>query len=82
VGCVEGVKYYFVYSVLLKTIESWSGSLLSALLNVPDPGIIAGLGASVDVVDRHTPGLLLESRLPLQLLLVLYFAPLDIIRTK
>ncbi|CAL3970262.1 unnamed protein product [Diplocarpon coronariae] len=66
----------FVYNLLLQTLEKWSRGLLSALLNVPDPEISAGLIGStypwaslgVAIAAAATAGVIL--------------APLDLIRTK
>ncbi len=66
----------FVYNLLLQAVEKWSRGLISALLNVPDPEISAGLIGStypwaslgVAVAAAATAGIIL--------------APLDLIRTK
>ncbi|KAH6707511.1 mitochondrial fusion protein-like protein [Leptodontidium sp. MPI-SDFR-AT-0119] len=66
----------FVYGFLLQTLEKWSRGLISALLNVPDPEISAGLIGStypwaslaVAVAAAASAGIIL--------------APLDLIRTK
>ncbi|KAL2062687.1 hypothetical protein VTL71DRAFT_5759 [Oculimacula yallundae] len=66
----------FVYGFLLQTLEKWSRGLISALLNIPDPEMSAGLiGATypwaslaVAVTAAASAGIIL--------------APLDLIRTK
>jgi fusion and transport protein UGO1 len=81
-GVWKGSNATFVYTVLLKTTESWSRSLLAALLNVPDPGIIAGLGTGVDVVDSPYPWASLGVAVGAAAMAGLILAPLDIVRTK
>ncbi|KAJ9639986.1 hypothetical protein H2199_006219 [Coniosporium tulheliwenetii] len=59
-GVWKGTNATFVYNVLFKTIESWTRSLLAALLNVSDPGLLAGntsgFGAGgLDVIDSASP---------------------------
>lgn len=72
----------FVYGVLFKTIESWSRGLLAALLNVPDPGVIAGLGAAVDVGESQYPWASLGVAVAAAAAAGVLLAPLDIVRTK
>lgn len=83
-GTWKGSNATFVYSVLLKTTETWSRSFLSALLNVPDPGMIAGLGVGVgvDVVDSPYPWASLGVAVGAAAMAALILAPLDIVRTK
>ncbi|RDW88319.1 hypothetical protein BP6252_00351 [Coleophoma cylindrospora] len=72
----------FFYSILLKTIEGWSRGLLSAVFNVPDPGAISGLGASVEVIDTQYPWASLAVAVGAAAMAGVILAPLDIIRTK
>ncbi|KAI9729486.1 MAG: mitochondrial fusion and transport protein ugo1 [Claussenomyces sp. TS43310] len=72
----------FIYSVLFKTTESWSRSLLAALANVPDPGVIAGLGVPIDIVDSTHPWASLAVAVAAAAMAGVILAPLDIIRTK
>jgi fusion and transport protein UGO1 len=72
----------FVYSVLLKTIESWTRGVLAAVMNVPDPGIIAGLGAAADVAETAYPWASLGVAVVAAATAALLLAPLDIVRTK
>lgn len=72
----------FFYSILLKTIEGWSRGLLSAIFNVPDPGSVVGLGASVEVIDTQYPWASLAVAVGAAAMAGVILAPLDIIRTK
>ncbi len=82
-GVWKGANATFVYSVLLKTIESWTRSLLAALLNAPDPGLLPRVGVGgVNVADSSSPltslGIVVAAAGIAGVLLV----PLDIIRTR
>ncbi|KAH8805829.1 mitochondrial fusion protein-like protein [Xylogone sp. PMI_703] len=81
-GVWKGTNATFVYSILLKTIESWSRSMLSALFNVPDPSVMAGLGMSTDVLDAPYPWATLGVAVGAAAAAGLILAPLDIIRTR
>ncbi len=72
----------FLYSVLFKTIENWSRSALAALINVPDPGMIGGLGISADVLDSPYPWVSFGMTVAAATIAGLVLAPLDIVRTK
>jgi fusion and transport protein UGO1 len=72
----------FIYSVLLKTVESWSRSFLAAVVNVPDPGLIAGLGVVIDVADSSYPWASLGVYVAAAAMAGVILAPLDIVRTK
>ncbi|KAK5167312.1 hypothetical protein LTR04_007246 [Oleoguttula sp. CCFEE 6159] len=90
-GVWKGTNATFVYSVLLKTIESWTRSLLSALLNLPDPGLLVGsVGAGadglgvggLDIVDSPSPLASLGIAVAAAGIAGLVLAPLDIVRTR
>lgn len=72
----------FIYSVLFKTTESWSRSLLAALMNVPDPGAISGLGSPLDVMDAIYPMASLGVAIAAAAMAGVILAPLDVVRTK
>lgn len=81
-GVWKGSNATFIYSVLFKTVETWSRSLIAAIFNVPDPGMIAGLGLNVDVADSPYPWASLGVAVAAAATSGLVLAPLDIVRTK
>ena len=81
-GVWKGTNATFVYSALLRTFENWARSFLSAVLNAPDPGLVGGLAAGLDVVDSPYPWASLGIAIGAAALAGLALAPLDIIRTK
>ncbi|KAF2816206.1 mitochondrial carrier [Mytilinidion resinicola] len=84
-GVWKATNMTFVYNFLLKTSESWTRSLLSALLNVPDPGLVSGaaLGlGSLDIVDSPNPLASLAVAVAAAAIAGLALAPLDLIRTR
>lgn len=84
-GVWKGTNVTFVYNFLLKTTESWTRSLLSALLNVPDPGLM-GSGASgiggLDIIDSPSPLMSLSVAVAATAIAATLLAPLDLIRTR
>lgn len=72
----------FVYALLLKTVESWSRGVFSALFNVPDAGTIGGLGAVSEVADSPYPWASLAVAVAASVATGLILAPLDLVRTK
>lgn len=80
-GVWKGSNTTFVYSLLTQTVESWSRSLFSAILNVPDPGT-SGLGISADLLDAPYPWSSLGVAIVAAVTAGLILAPLDLIRTK
>ena len=78
----KGSNATFVYAFLLKTLESWSRGVLSALLNVPDSGTVAGLGAATDLVDTSYPWSSLGVAVAAAVTAGIILAPLDLVRTK
>ncbi|KAJ4293458.1 hypothetical protein N0V90_008741 [Kalmusia sp. IMI 367209] len=84
-GVWKGTNVTFVYNFLLKTTESWTRSMLSALLNVPDPGLM-GTGASgiggLDIIDSPSPLMSLGVAVAATAIAATLLAPLDLIRTR
>ncbi|KAI9807188.1 MAG: hypothetical protein M1825_005906 [Sarcosagium campestre] len=73
----------FIYSVLLRTIESWTRGLLSAIWNVPDPSVLAGVAmGGVDVADSLHPWASLTIAVAAAGIAGVLLAPLDIARTR
>lgn len=84
-GIWKGTNSTFVYNFLLKTIESWLRSLLSALLNVPDPGLLGGYGVGgggLDIMDSPNPLTSLAVAVAAAGISGLMLAPLDMVRTR
>ncbi|KAF2125581.1 mitochondrial carrier [Dothidotthia symphoricarpi CBS 119687] len=84
-GVWKGTNATFIYNFLLKTTESWFRSLISALLNVPDPGLIgtaaSGIGG-LDIVDSPSPLVSLGVAVTATAIAATLLAPLDLIRTR
>lgn len=80
-GVWKGSNATFIYGFLLKTVESWSSSMISAVLNIPDPGL-ATLGAQVDVTGSSGPWASLGVAIAAAATAGLVLAPLDLVRTK
>lgn len=84
-GVWKGTNVTFVYNFLLKTSESWTRSLLSALLNVPDPALLGsaanGIGG-LDIIDSPNPLVSLVVAVAAAAIAGLALAPLDLIRTR
>ncbi|KAF2754674.1 mitochondrial carrier [Pseudovirgaria hyperparasitica] len=84
-GVWRGTNATFVYNFLLKTIESWTRSMLSALLNVPDPGLHGSFGSGIgglDVVDSPNPFFSLAVAVAAAGVAGFVLAPLDLIKTR
>lgn len=84
-GVWKGTNVTFVYNFLLKTSESWTRSLLSALLNVPDSALLGsaanGIGG-LDIIDSPNPLVSLVVAVAAAAIAGLALAPLDLIRTR
>ena len=71
------------YGILLKSLESFSRSLLSALFNLPDPSILAqSANAGLDVVDAAYPWTSLSIAVAASAIAALITSPIDIVRTR
>lgn len=90
VGMWKATNATFIYNVLVKAVESWTRSLLSALLNLPDPSalangpsdIIAGVLGGLDVADSPSPLVSLGVAVAAAGIAGVLLSPLDIIRTR
>jgi fusion and transport protein UGO1 len=85
-GIWKGTTSTFVYNVLLKTIETWSRSLLSALLNLPDPALLS-VGATttpggLNILDSPNPMAGIAVAVAAAGIAGLILAPIDMIRTR
>lgn len=76
-GVWKGSNATFIYGFLLKTLENWSSSMISAILNIPDPGL-----AAADVVGSPSPWTSLGVAVAAAATAGLILAPLDLVRTK
>ncbi|KAL1593869.1 hypothetical protein SLS60_010602 [Paraconiothyrium brasiliense] len=84
-GVWKGTNVTFIYNFLLKTTESWTRSMLSALLNLPDPGLMgtsaSGIGG-LDIIDSPSPLMSLGAAVAATAIAATLLAPLDLIRTR
>ncbi|KAF1918734.1 Rrp15p-domain-containing protein [Ampelomyces quisqualis] len=81
---LTGTNVTFIYNFLLKTTESWFRSAISAVLNVPDPGLVAsasGIGG-LDIIDSPNPIMSLGVAVAATAIAATILAPLDLIRTR
>lgn len=89
-GLWKATNATFIYNVLVKAVESWSRSLLSALLNLPDPAALvgnaselaAGAMGALDVADSPSPLASLAIAVASAAIAGILLAPLDLIRTR
>ncbi|KAF2192077.1 mitochondrial carrier [Zopfia rhizophila CBS 207.26] len=84
-GVWKGTNVTFVYNFLLKTTESWTRSLLSALLNVPDAGLMGTAASGIrglDIIDSPNPLLSLAVAVAATAIAAIALSPLDLIRTR
>jgi fusion and transport protein UGO1 len=86
-GVWKGTNSTFIYGVLLKTIETWTRSCLSAILDIPDPMLF---NAALGIKSYNGPSIL-DSPSPIASLSVVVvaaavagclLAPVDLVRTK
>ncbi|KAI9664218.1 MAG: mitochondrial fusion and transport protein ugo1 [Alyxoria varia] len=84
-GFWKGTNVTFIYQLLFRTLETWTRSMLSALINLPDPGMLAASGGAVgglDIIDSPSPLGSLSVAVAATGLTGLLLAPLDIVRTR
>ncbi|KAI9763932.1 MAG: mitochondrial fusion and transport protein ugo1 [Geoglossum simile] len=84
-GVWKGTNTSFIYSILHKTIECWTRSLLAALLSIPDPSLlplgVLGTG-TLDIADSPSPWASLGIAVAAAGIAGVLLAPLDIVRTR
>lgn len=74
-GIWKGQNSSFLYNVLLKTLESWTGSFLSTVLSLPDPGV-------TEIADSTYPLASLGVAVAASAITAIILSPLDIVRTR
>ena len=85
-GLWKGTNSTFIYHVLLKTIETWTRSLLSAILNLPDP-VFPVLGSpvtpgNISILDSPSPFASVGVAVAAAAIAGMALAPIDMIRTR
>ncbi|KAH4252613.1 hypothetical protein HBI04_207500 [Parastagonospora nodorum] len=83
-GVWKATNVSFIYNFLLKTTESWFRSAISAILNVPDPGLVSsasGIGG-LDIIDSPSPLMSLGVAVAATAIAAIILAPIDLIRTR
>jgi len=70
-----GQNATFVYNILMRTLGSWTGSFLSAVLSLPDPGM-------GEITDSADPLASLGVAVAACTITALILAPIDIVRTR
>lgn len=81
----KGTNCTFIYNFLLKTTEGWFRSLISALLNIPDPGLVGAAGSGIgglDVLESPSPLTSLGVAVSATAIAAILLAPLDLVRTR
>ncbi|EOA84039.1 hypothetical protein ACJQWK_01058 [Exserohilum turcicum] len=84
-GVWKGTNCTFIYNFLLKTTEGWFRSLISALLNIPDPGLVGAAGSGIgglDVLESPSPLTSLGVAVSATAIAAILLAPLDLVRTR
>ena len=89
-GLWKATNATFVYNVLAKALESWTRSLLCAVLNLPDPSalsagpseIVASVMGGLDVTDSPSPFVSLAVAVTAAGIAGVLLSPLDLVRTR
>ncbi|KAL7776161.1 hypothetical protein CFE70_006574 [Pyrenophora teres f. teres 0-1] len=84
-GVWKATNCTFIYNFLLKTTEGWFRSLISALLNIPDPGLVGSAGSGIgglDILDSPSPLTSLGVAVAATAIAATLLAPLDMVRTR
>ncbi|RKF62022.1 Mitochondrial fusion and transport protein ugo1 [Erysiphe neolycopersici] len=78
-GIWKASNITFIYGILFETFEKWTQGFISAILNVPEPGLSSGLGLTTEMpVSWLSFAVSVASTVTIGVIL----APLDLIRTK
>ena len=79
----KGTNSTFIYGILLKTIETWTRSFLSALLNIPDPtlGVVRSISGP-NILDSPSPITSISVVVISAGIAGFILSPIDIIRTR
>ncbi|KAF8437773.1 mitochondrial carrier domain-containing protein [Terfezia claveryi] len=78
-GIWKGQNASFIHWMLTQTLESWTSSLLSAILSLPEPTLIAD---SASTLDSPNPLLSIGVAIAASAITALILSPLDIIKTR
>jgi fusion and transport protein UGO1 len=84
-GVWKGTNCTFIYNFLLKTTEGWFRSAISALLNLPDPGLVGSAASGIgglDILDSPSPLTSLGVAVAATAIAATLLAPLDMVRTR
>lgn len=83
-GVWKGTNSTFVYNVLLRTIETWTRSLLSAALDLPDATLLAmgSPAGSISILDSPSPIASIAVAVSAAGIAGLVLAPIDMVRTR
>ncbi|KAI8933013.1 hypothetical protein NX059_009662 [Plenodomus lindquistii] len=83
-GVWKATNSTFIYNFLLKTTENWFRSLISAVLNVPDPTLLGSASSigGLDIIDSPSPLTSLGVAVAATAIAATLLAPLDLIRTR
>jgi mitochondrial fusion and transport protein UGO1 len=82
-GVWKGANSCFIYGILLQTIETWTRSCLSAILNIPDPtlGVFRSIG-NPSILDSPSPVTSISVVVLSAGIAGFLLTPIDIVRTK
>jgi fusion and transport protein UGO1 len=86
-GIWKGTNSTFIYGILLKTIETWTTSCLSALLSVPDPTLLnaavrSGGFSGASILDSPSPFASVGVVVAAAGIAGCLLAPIDMVRTR
>ncbi|KIW07094.1 uncharacterized protein PV09_01977 [Verruconis gallopava] len=83
-GIWKGTNSTFVYNVLLRTIETWTRSFLSAMLDLPDATLLAmgSPAGTISILDSPNPVASIAVAVGAAGVAGLLLSPIDIVRTR